>query len=76
MRSAHLCGLALVLAGCAAKGVPPPQATADKQHNACAARMVSARMVSARMVSARMVSARMRGLVHWPIYEHCIKEHA
>ena len=61
MRATLLCGLAVLLAGCAAHGPPPPAPTAEEQHNACA---------------ARMVAARMRGAVHWHIYEHCIKEHS
>jgi len=61
MRIALLFGLALVLAGCAVQGVPPPTPTVEEQHNACA---------------ARMYSARIRGAVHWHIYEHCIKENS
>ena len=61
MRTALFCCLALVLAGCITKGVPPPKPTAEEQHNACA---------------ARMYSARMRGAAHWHIYEYCIKEHS
>ena len=61
MRAILLCGLAPLLAGCAANGPPPPAPTVEELHHACA---------------ARMYAARMRGAVHWHIYENCIKENS